>query len=85
MVLVEADAVVAEPVHLLPGVEVLGVGADGDLGLEMLRGQRIGQLAADLQMVEIFAVGEQVEDEDFHGGSFPRALLTLPQRPPVQV
>ena len=66
--LVEADAVVAEPVHLLPGVEMLGVGAHRDVGLEVLLAQRIGQLGrAVLQVVEVLAVGEQIEDEDFHG------------------
>ena len=44
--LVEADAVVAEPVDLLPGVEMLGVGAHRDVGLEMRLRQRIGQLVA---------------------------------------
>ena len=46
--LVEADAVVAQPVHLLPGIEVLGIGADRDIGLEMPLAQGIGQLRADL-------------------------------------
>ena len=35
MMLVEADAVIAQPVHLFPGIEVLGVGADRDVRLEM--------------------------------------------------
>ena len=35
MMLVEADAVIAEPVHLLPGFEVLGIGPDCDVGLEV--------------------------------------------------
>ena len=33
--LVEADAVIAEPVHLLPGFEMLGIGAHRDIGLEV--------------------------------------------------
>src|SRR5689334_22513544 len=65
--LVEADAVIAEFVHLLPGFEVLGIGAHRDVGLEVAAGERVGELASDLEMVELFAIGEQVEDEDFHG------------------
>ena len=67
MVLVEADPVIAQAVHLLPGVEMLGVGAHCYVGLEVLLAQRIGQLGAGLQMVEVLAIGEQIEDEDFHG------------------
>ncbi len=66
MVLVEPDAVIAEPVHLLPGLEMLGIGAHRDLGFEVLLRQRIGQLVADLQMVELFAIGQEIEDEDLH-------------------
>ena len=36
MMLVEPDPVIAEPVELLPGVEMLGIGARRDFGLEML-------------------------------------------------
>ena len=64
--LVEADAVIAEPVQLLPCREMLGVGADRDVGLEMALRQRIGQLDALLDVVEILAIGEQIEDEDLH-------------------
>ena len=35
VMLVEADAVVAEAVHFFPGLEVFVVGADGDGGVEM--------------------------------------------------
>ena len=63
MMLVEADAVIAEAVHLLPGFEVLGIGPERDVGLEVAVRQRVGQLAADLEMIELFAVGQQVEDE----------------------
>ena len=64
--LVEADAVIAEAVHLLPGREMLGVGLVRHVGFEMPLGQGIGQLAANFQVVELLAVGQQVEDEDFH-------------------
>ena len=33
MVLVEADPVIAEPVELLPGLEMLGIGAHRDVRL----------------------------------------------------
>src|SRR5471032_3232315 len=67
MMFVEADAVIAEPVHFLPGIEMFGIGANRDVGLEVAVRQRIGQFAADLEMVELFAIGEQIEDEDLHG------------------
>jgi hypothetical protein len=40
--LVEADAIVAEPVHLLPDREMLGIGARRDLRIEMILRQGIG-------------------------------------------
>ena len=65
--LVEADTVIAQPVELFPRLEMLGVGAHGHVRPEVLLAQRIGQLdAAVLQMIEVLAIGEQVENEDFH-------------------
>ena len=73
--LVEPDPVIAEPVELFPGFEVLGIGPRRDLGFEVFVGQRIGQLVADLQMFELLAVRQEIEDKNFH--SLP---LTLPLR-----
>src|ERR1700691_2296696 len=67
MMLVETDAVIAEAVHFFPGVEMFGIGADRNVGLEVAVGQGVGQLAADLEMLKLFAISEQVEDENFHG------------------
>jgi hypothetical protein len=58
MMLVKADAVIAEPVHLLPGFEMLGIGAHRDVRFEIAVGERIGELDADLEMLELFAIGE---------------------------
>src|SRR5271170_8038944 len=66
MVLVEPDPVIAEPVKLFPRVEVLGIGSRRDLRIEVLLRQRIGQFAADLQMVQLLPIGQQIEDKDFH-------------------
>src|ERR1700722_16013325 len=77
--LVEADAVVTEPVPLLPGFQMLGVGPNRDVGLEIPVRERVGQLAADLEMVELFAVGEQIKDENFHG-ALPGEFLGPPWR-----
>ena len=71
MMLVEADAVIAEPVELLPCREMLGIGARRDFGLEVLLAKRIGQLAADFQMFELLAIRQQIKDKDFHGFHFP--------------
>ena len=68
MVLVEADAVVAQPVHRLPRVEVLGVRLHRHLRLEVAPRQRPRQLVALLQVVEVFVVGKQVEHEHAHAG-----------------
>ncbi len=64
--LVETKTVVAQSVDFLPGIEVLGVGAHRDIRLEVPGGQWIGQFVADLQVVQMFAVGEQVKDKDLH-------------------
>jgi hypothetical protein len=63
---VEAQAIVAETIDFLPGVEVLRVGSDREVGVEVTRGERVGEFVVDLQVVEVFAIGEKVEDEDFH-------------------
>ena len=67
--LVQADAVVAELVHLLPALEVLFVGPRRDLGIEVIQRQRVGEVLGFLVLVEMLGVGQQVEDEDFHSGS----------------
>ncbi len=53
-------------IHLLPDREVLLVGARGDLGVEVLAGQRIGDEAAGLELVEVLPVRQQVHQIDFH-------------------
>src|SRR5664279_5059206 len=74
MMLVEADAVITEPIHFLPGIEMFGVGPNGDVGLEISVRQRVGEFAANLEMVELFAVSEQIEDEYLHGRVPPTML-----------
>jgi hypothetical protein len=71
MMLVETDAVIAEPVELLPGCEMLLIGARRHRRAEMPAGQRIRQLAADLQMFELLAVRQEIEDEDLHRSPVP--------------
>src|SRR5438445_6096564 len=67
VMLVETDAVVAEPVHGLPGREMLGIGAHGHLGLEVPPWEGPRKLLAVLEMVEVLGVGKEIEDEDPHG------------------
>jgi hypothetical protein len=64
--LVEPGAVIAEPIELLPSLEMFGIGPCRDLRLEILLRQRIGQLVADLQMLELFTVRQEIENEDLH-------------------
>jgi hypothetical protein len=69
MVLVEPETVVTEAIDLFPCVQVLRVGADRDVRLEVPGGERVGQFVADFQVVEMFAVRQQIEHEDPHGTS----------------
>ena len=66
MVLVEPDAVIPQAVELFPGLEVLGISARGDFGLKIFLRQRVGQLVVDLQVLELFAVSQEIEYEDLH-------------------
>jgi hypothetical protein len=56
MMLVKPDAVVAEPVELLPCLEMFGIGPRRDLGLEIFARQWVGQLVADFQVLELFSL-----------------------------
>src|ERR1700722_16225247 len=67
MMLVEPQTVIAQLVDQFPGIEVLGISADRDLGLEMTAGEGVGQFGAGLQMVELFAISQQIKDKNFHG------------------
>jgi hypothetical protein len=79
VMLVEPDAVIAQAVELFPGFEMLCIGACRYLRLEKLLGQRIWQLVVDFQMIELLAIRQEIEDEDFHAA---RCLSTLqPTRP----
>ena len=77
MMLVEADPVIAELVDFFPGVEMLGIGAGGGRRVEMCACQRVRQLGPDLQMVELLAIGQEIEDEDLHMRFPYRACLAL--------
>ena len=66
VVLVEPHPVIPQAVELFPGLEVLGIGPRGDFGLEIFLGQRVGQLVVDLQVLELFAVSQEIEYEDLH-------------------
>ncbi len=61
MMLVEADAVESQPVHFLPRLEMLLKGARAHLRIEISPRQRIGDVAAGFELVELPAIGHQVE------------------------
>ena len=69
VMLVKADAVIAELVEFFPRIEMLRIGLGGFLRIEMRLAERVGQRRAGLQLVEVDAVRQQVEDEDLHGVS----------------
>jgi hypothetical protein len=66
VMLVEPDAVIAQAVELFPGLEVLGIGARGDLGLEVFLWQWVGQFVVDLQVLELLTICNKIEDKDLH-------------------
>src|SRR6185437_2634115 len=70
VMLVKADAVIAEPVHFLPRRQMLGIGLRRDRGLEVLFLERERQLVGDFQVVEMLAIRQEVENEDFHCAKF---------------
>ena len=70
VVLVQPDAVEAELVHLLPGLQMLLVGPRRDLAVVVIERQRVGQILRRLVLVEVLSVGQKVEDEDFHVRGF---------------
>jgi hypothetical protein len=81
MMLVEADTVETEFVQFLPSIEMLGIGLNGDFGIEMTLGERVGKLAIDFQMFDVLTIGKKVEDENFHvalpqGLRFSRTLAS---------
>ncbi len=74
MVLVHPDAVEAQAVHLLPGVQVFGIGLDRRLRIEIAAAEPTRQLSIDPEAVEVGLVVHQVEDEDLHRDSQRRLL-----------
>jgi len=58
-------------IELFPGLEVLGIGACGDVGLEIFLWQRVGQFVADFETLELLAIGQEIENEDLHFCSLP--------------
>src|SRR5690349_22384151 len=72
--LVEADAVEAEPVGELHLVEILVVEAGALLGIVILVGESHPGRAVALDRVEVdVAVGHQVEVEEFHAATLLRS------------
>ena len=69
VVLVEADAVVAERVHFRPDVQMCGVAPRRDFRIEIFARQRIGDETVLFEFIEMLPVGEQVHQIDFHGTS----------------
>src|ERR1700739_1908914 len=45
---------------------MLSIGPGCDLRLEILLRQRVGQLAPDLQVLELLTIGQEIEYKDFH-------------------
>ena len=84
VVLVQADAVVAELVHLLPGLQMLLVGLGRDFAIVMIVRQRVGEVLGFLVLVEMLGVGQQVEDEDFHFRVLSFVMRGLDPRIPLR-
>ena len=54
--LVEAQAIEAQTLHLIPDLEMLLIGARSHLGVKMLAGQGIGQITLGLGEIEMAVV-----------------------------
>src|SRR6516165_8199194 len=79
--LVEPDAVIAQPIELLPGFEMFGVSPRRDLRFEIFLLQRVGQLAPDLQVLKLFTVSQEIEYKNLHYfGASPSRLAGPPVR-----
>src|SRR5215469_6603449 len=63
VMLVEADAVETQALHLLPRLDMLGIVPLRELWIEILAGQRVGEV---LEFVEMMAVRHEVEQKYFH-------------------
>jgi hypothetical protein len=66
VVLVEPHAVIPQMIELFPGLEVLGIGPRGDVGLKVFLWQRVGQLVVDFQVLELLTICKKIEDKDLH-------------------
>ena len=78
--LVEPDSVITQAVELLPGFQMLGIGPGRHLGFEIFVGQRVGQLVADLQVLKLFAIGQEIENKHFHRIAPPGRTLCCDTR-----
>ena len=83
--LVEPDTVEPQLVHQAPSVQVLLIILDGNVGSEVLLGEREGQLTVLFEVVQVFRVGQKVETENLHTCRPPKLMRgTNPTyRPPV--
>ena len=64
--LVKTDTVEPELIHELPGLKMLRVCLDRDVGLEVLLREGPRQLCPLDEMVQVLAVRQQIKDEDLH-------------------
>ncbi len=71
VMLVEADAIEAEAIHFLPDLKMFLIGAGSNFGVVMLAGQGIGMKRSALNSSKVCAVGQQIENEDFHFRTIP--------------
>ena len=64
--LIEPDTIVAQAIEFLPGFEMLGISARRHLRLEKFLRQRVGQLVAHFQMLELLPISQEVKYKNFH-------------------
>ncbi len=75
VVLVHPHAVEAQPLHLGPGVQMLPIGLDRRLRLEVAGEELARQPAVLAEPVDVRLVVHQVEDEDLHSALLRAALF----------
>jgi hypothetical protein len=67
VMLIEPNAIKPEAVHFRPGLKVLLEGARADLGVKSVTRQRIGQELRGFGILEVGAVGDEIEQKNLHG------------------
>ena len=79
--LIEPNALKPEAVHLGPSLDVFLEGARPDLGVKPVTRQRIRQKLRGLGVLEVGAIGDEIEQKNLHGKGALTGLLGACAKP----